>query len=166
MKHSFVYQSPDSVPRPAEAKYVRAIGYTKQRGQWQPNWGAPPVRQEQLLAIGDGGVWTNLEDLDAWDRTLRERELLKPNTWRLALTPSHTIDGKFNDYGCGWVLDLGEKNQVEGFGHNGAWVGFRTYFFRHYKPDYTLIVLSNRGDFDVDKFAGRMGERIIKAQAR
>jgi CubicO group peptidase (beta-lactamase class C family) len=156
MKNSFVYESPSSVPKQPATGCLRAVGYEKEKGGWQPAWGAPPARDETLLTVGDGGVWTNLEDLDAWDRTLRQGKLVRPLSMRLALTPSETRDGKINDYGRGWSLYFGEAGDagavLKGYGHDGSWGGFRTSYYRDLLADRTTVLLSNRGTFDPDKF--------------
>ena len=76
--------------------------------------------------VGDGAVWTNLEDMHKWDIAVRAEKLLKPATWKLALTPSKTRDGKTNDYGLGWGLYYDKPSELYGYGHDGSWGGFQT----------------------------------------
>ena len=57
-------------------------------------------RQQEHLEVGDGGIWSNLEDMAKWDTALRTNELLKPATMKLALTGSRRNRG----YGLGWDL--------------------------------------------------------------
>jgi CubicO group peptidase (beta-lactamase class C family) len=157
MKDSFVYESPDAVPMRPAAGAARAVGYEKEKGEWKAAWGAPPARAERLLTVGDGGVWTNLEDMEAWDTALRRVRLVKPLTMRLALTPSETRDGKVNDhYGRGWALYFGgagaEGAVLNRYGHYGAWGGFNTAYQRDLVADRTTVILSNRGDFDPKRF--------------
>ncbi|MFL5341973.1 MAG: serine hydrolase [Gemmataceae bacterium] len=124
--------------------------------------GCPPLRDEELLTVGDGGVWTNLDDLVRWDAALRGDKLLKPATWKLALTPSKTRDGKTNAYGCGWSLGLDDAGAVTDYGHGGNWNGFRTVIDRSIPADRLIVVLSNRGNFDADSFV----EATIMALAK
>ena len=153
MKDSFVYEGPDAVPAHPAPGCVNAVGYEKgkKKGRWEAAWGAPPFRHEELLTVGDGAVWTNLEDMARWDAALRAGKLLKPETMRLALTPSKTRDGKTNDYGFGWGLYF-DHDKLIGYGHDGSWGGFRTSYYRSLAADRTTVLLSNRGDFDPDKF--------------
>lgn len=152
MQHSFVYEGPKTVPE-NPAGYVNAVGYQwrKKKELWEPTWGAPPARHEELLVVGDGGVWTNLEDMLKWDLAVREQKLLKPATWKLALTPSRTRDGKTNGYGLGWDLYYDDPNELYGYGHEGSWEGFRTSYYRYLTADRTTVLLSNRGNIDTDK---------------
>jgi CubicO group peptidase (beta-lactamase class C family) len=163
MKNSFVYESPKAVPAPA-AEFPRAVGYEKQdNGSWKAGWGCPPNRDEDFLTVGDGGVWTNLDDMAAWDAALRAGKLLKAETMKLALTPSKTRDGKTNQYGFGWVLYPGQAGGMNGYGHDGEWRGFRTSYYRYLVTNRSTVVLSNRGDFDTDKFWYALNETVEKA---
>jgi CubicO group peptidase (beta-lactamase class C family) len=162
MRDSFVYESPNSVPRTIGAKGMAATGYerTKGRGTWTPSWGLPPGRHERLLTVGDGGLWTNLKDMARWDAALREGKLLKPDTMKMALMPSKTRDRKTNTYGLGWMLYPGDEGALNGYGHEGSWGGFETSYYRYLPADRTTVLLSNRGDFDTDKFWYALNEVI------
>lgn len=153
MQHSFVYENPKAVPENPPG-YVNAVGYQwrKKKELWEPTWGAPPARHEELLVVGDGGVWTNLEDMLKWDVAVREQKLLKPATWKQALTPSRTRDGETNGYGLGWDLYYDDPSELYGYGHEGSWEGFRTSYYRYLTADRTTVLLSNRGNLDTDKF--------------
>jgi CubicO group peptidase (beta-lactamase class C family) len=166
MKDSFVYEGPDAVPRHPAPGCVNAIGYEKKKkGRWEAAWGTPPSRHEQLLTVGDGAVWTNLEDMARWDAAVREGKLVKPEAMRLALTPSKTRDGKTNDYGFGWSLYF-DGGKLIGYGHDGSWGGFRTSYYRYLAADRTTVLLSNRGDFDPDKFWYALDDAVARAVAR
>jgi len=152
MKHSFVFDRPD-VAAEAAADRVHAVGYEwrKKKQEWAPSWGLPPDRHEEMLTVGDGSVWTNLEDMARWDEAVRAQKLLKPATWKLALTPSKTRDGQTNGYGLGWGLYFNKGEEVYGYGHDGSWGGFETCYYRYLSADRTTVILSNRGTCDTDK---------------
>ncbi|MDB5306399.1 MAG: pbpE 1 [Gemmataceae bacterium] len=154
MAHSFVYESPDATPEKPADGCRPAVGYEwrRKKGAWEEAWGAPPVRAETMLTVGDGGVWTNLEDMARWDDAVRGNKLVKPATMQTALTPSRTRDGKTNTYGLGWDLYPDGAGGLTGYGHEGSWGGFRTSYYRHLASGRTTVVLSNRGDFDPDEF--------------
>lgn len=152
MEHSFVYESPNAVPN-NPAGYINAVAYTwrKKKEIWEPTWGAPPARHEEELTVGDGAVWTNLEDMHQWDIAVRDRKLLKPETWKQALTPSKTRDGKTNDYGLGWGLYYDKPSEIYGYGHDGSWGGFETSYYNFLTANHTTVLLSNRANFNTDK---------------
>jgi CubicO group peptidase (beta-lactamase class C family) len=160
MQHTFVYESPHAVPLPPPAGYQRAVGYDSDRkSTWRAGWGAPPARNEAELSVGDGGIWSNLEDMAAWDAAQRNGKLLKPETVTLSRKPSRTSDGKRNDYGLGWQLEL-EGGRLTGYGHNGSWEGFRTLYYRDLDSNRTFVLLSNRGNFDPEGFWDPLNDLI------
>lgn len=163
MKHSFVYENPAAIPKPSTKGYTHALGYEKGKKKgWRETWGTRPAREETMLTVGDGAVWTNLDDMVHWDAALRGGKLLKPETMRLALTPSKTRDGETNDYGFGWSVYLDKSGRMNGYGHEGSWGGFQTSYYRYLLADRTTVLLSNRGSFDTDKFWYALNDVIEK----
>jgi CubicO group peptidase (beta-lactamase class C family) len=157
MVNSWVNERPDSTPKHPRLGYVNAVGYEKNdRGRWKETWGAAPFRSETLLTTGDGAIWTNLEDMARWDAGVRSGKLLEAQTWQQARTRSKTRDGQTNDYGYGWGLEGDGK--VTGYGHNGGWGGFNTLYIRQTVKDRAVVVLSNRGGFDVEKIREAVDE--------
>ena len=167
MEHSFVYESPKAVPNNPPG-YINAVAYTwrKKKEIWGPTWGTPPARHEEVLTVGDGAVWTNLDDMLKWDIAVRERKLLKPATWKLALTPSKTRDGKTNDYGLGWGLYYDKPAKLYGYGHDGSWGGFETCYYRYLTADRTTVLLSNRANFNTDKLWTALDAAVEKHLAK
>jgi CubicO group peptidase (beta-lactamase class C family) len=119
--------------------------------------------------LGDGGVYSNLEDLARWDEALRLNELLSPARMKPALTPATLADGsqphwppgpKGGDnldpgqpvsYGFGWLLDPWRGRPRTW--HHGETVGFQTVIDRFPDDRLTVVVLSNRDDLDVRSLA-------------
>jgi CubicO group peptidase (beta-lactamase class C family) len=150
MERSWVYEAPDS-PRARPVPSPHAVGYTRRKnGTYQASWGAPPDRSETLLTTGDGAVWCSLNDMVQWDRGLRSGRLVKRETWRHAMTPSKTADGKSNPYGFGWSLEIND-GALTGFFHDGAWGGFQNSYYHSLADDRTIVVLSNHSDLDIDR---------------
>lgn len=90
--------------------------------------------------VGEKGVCASTEDLIKWDLALRENKLLKPETWRIMVTP--TTDGDYRDwdYGFGWKV-LKKDNDV--VYHHGLYRGFRTCLMRKQSEQTLVIVLAN-----------------------
>ncbi len=155
MTASFCYDHPGATVKQPVRGYVNALAYrpTKKKDQpWEVSWGSPPFRQETNLIVGDGGIWSSLDDLQKLDAALRSGTLLRKATLAAALTPSQTRDKKVNDYGLGFALSLGANGNVLGYWHNGRWQGFRTMYYRNLARGESYIILSNRDDFDVHRF--------------
>jgi len=165
MRNTFVYSSPDSVPIDSKPPCSNAIGYRREGRTWVASWGTTPDRQEEHLEVGDGGIWSNLQDMARWDAAVRARKLLKPTTWKLALTPSQTGDGKTNPYGLGWWLYANRSGRLYGFGHDGYWQGFATSYYDYLAEQHSVVLLSNRGEsIDLNKFWDKLN-RLIRAHA-
>ncbi len=112
----------------------RAYGYSG--GQ---SW----VRTDQSLTsavLGDGGVYSSIDDLEKWDAALYDDRLLRTETLRLAFAPATKTDDPAVDYGFGWRIT------GEALWHSGETVGFRNVIVRFPKRRLTVIVLTNRDD--------------------
>jgi len=92
--------------------------------------------------VGDGNIYSSVEDLYRWDQALYTEKLVKQSTFKEALRPAKLNNGTLTGYGFGWSI---EKQDTE-VAHSGGWVGFSTYIDRFIASNQTLIVLSNSGD--------------------
>ena len=153
MTHTFVCQTPQSVLEEDDEKYNRALGYEwrEKKEDWKPSWGTPPEWSQKIMVVGDGGVWSNLEDMAKWDAAVRARKFLKPATWKMALTPSTTRKGKTLEYGKGWFIYANDDGSVYGFGHDGSWAGFENSYYRHLGTNRSTVILSNHDTMDTDE---------------
>ena len=115
---------------------------------------------------GDGGVYSNLEDLDKWDDALRKRSLLGEGEFAAALLPPAlppgaqqklaedaptSLRGKAASYGFGWFLDL--QNPRPLMWHYGDTMGFKSAILRYFDANVSVIVLCNRTDLDAGTLA-------------
>jgi len=127
----------------------RAYGHTRFGEQFRETDQSPTS-----ATLGDGGVYSNLEDLAKWDDALRQYTLLGEDEMRAALTPAS------HSYGFGWYLDpLGTHRRMW---HTGETEGFRTAIERFYDDHLTVIVLANRTDFDAGNLAVRTARVLLK----
>lgn len=118
----------------------RAYGYTVDesgvRGSDQSPWSA---------VLGDGGIYSSLNDLFKWDQALYTERLIPAGLFEQALTPN------LEDYGFGWRID-----DFHGFRrthHSGSTSGFRNFIQRFPEQGLTVIALTNRRDPEVDPLA-------------
>jgi CubicO group peptidase (beta-lactamase class C family) len=113
----------------------RAFGYSEIDGRW--------VRTDQSqtsAVLGDGGIYSTIEDLAKWDAALRENRLLEPESLKAAYTPATATDVPDVAYGFGWRI-TGET-----VWHSGETIGFRNVLVRYPKRGLTVVVLTNRND--------------------
>jgi CubicO group peptidase (beta-lactamase class C family) len=111
----------------------RAYGYTRVEGAWR--------RTDQDLTsavLGDGGVYSSIDDLAKWDAALYDGRLLRPESLALAFAPATVTDDPATCYGFGWRIT------GDSVWHSGESVGFRNVIVRWPNRRLTVIVLTNR----------------------
>ena len=143
----------------------RAFGHTKQKdGTWQQTDQSPTS-----AVLGDGGIYSSIDDLEKWDRALREHTLLTEAEMQPALTavqtssgPAKVQNGKPVSYGFGWFLDpyRGHRRMH----HDGETIGFRTTIQRFPDDTLTVIVLANRADIDPEALALKVADLYLQKQ--
>ena len=89
--------------------------------------------------IGDGSIYSSVEDLYQWALALEANKLVKPITMQQAYTPARLNDGSTYPYGFGWFVDDGGNK----LSHTGSWVGFRNLIVRKRKERQVLVILDN-----------------------
>jgi CubicO group peptidase (beta-lactamase class C family) len=92
--------------------------------------------------LGDGGIYSSVQDLVAWDRALDTRALVDPQLQELAWTPATLNDGSQTRYGFGWFIDRdGTGLQLS---HRGETSGFTNFIAKYPDRKLTVVVLTNR----------------------
>jgi CubicO group peptidase (beta-lactamase class C family) len=132
----------------------RAYGHSSRNGQY-----VETDQSSSSATQGDGGIYSNVEDLAKWDDALRTNRLLSAKEMAPALVPVKLADGSATQmapgkpvaYGYGWFLDALDTHKR--MWHSGSTMGFRTAIERFPEDGITVIVLSNRSDFDANAAA-------------
>jgi CubicO group peptidase (beta-lactamase class C family) len=160
MKHSIVYQ------KGINEIQNRAFGHSKEKDQF-----IETDRSPTSTTLGDGGVYSNLDDLAKWDEALRNHTLLSEKEMAPALVPVRLADGsephwpKEPDgdnlapgepvsYGFGWFLNPYKDHPR--MWHTGSTMGFRTVIQRFTSDGLTIVILCNHTDLD----PGSLSEKI------
>lgn len=115
----------------------RAFGHSKQDGQW--------VRDDQSVTsavLGDGGIYSSIDELAKWVAALSKRRLLGVDAYRQIFTPVGT-DDPATGYGFGWRIDT-YKGQTRHH-HTGGTRGFSLCLQRFPDRNAAVIVLINNG---------------------
>ena len=89
--------------------------------------------------VGDGNIYSTVNDLQKWDQALRNGKVLRPEILQEAYTPSVVIEKPTMVYGLGWIINEPGKK----VSHSGSWNGFKNNMVRNLQNGYTLISLSN-----------------------
>lgn len=162
----------------------RAYGHSKQGEKF-----VETDQSSTSATLGDGGIYTSLQDLSKWDDALARHALLNSEEMEPALTPVTLIGGAQPQwppdsdrpagtpvsYGFGWFLDPYRGHPR--MWHYGDTSGFHTYIVRFGnsananaamdanrvapEADQTVIVLCNRTDLDPESLALKIADSFL-----
>ena len=139
----------------------RAYGHSRQRNRWRET-----DQSSTSAVLGDGGVYSSLEDLERWDRALRNHTLFSEAEMQLALTPvnppqgqPYHPDGTPAAYGFGWFLNPYHNHKR--MWHYGETVGFRTVIERFPDDKLLIIVLCNRADLNPEQLSLKVADLYL-----
>ena len=133
MKHSVIYDS----SHPARHNLVR--GYLKEGGRFV-RWDYP------LLPVGEGGLFSTLDDLFLWDQALNGDRLVPKAVLEQGFTSGTTNDGTPINYGFGWYTNHfpGQRHVA----HGGTLGPYANYIIRFLDIERSIIVLTNIGPIE------------------
>lgn len=132
----------------------RAFGYSPRGGTF--------VQTDQSVTsatLGDGGIYTNVDDLVRWDQALASTQLVDSATMVLATTPPELPASATTEYGFGWFVDTYRGEQR--WRHTGETSGFHNAIMRFPGRRLTVIVLTNRSSGEPDAIAERIADRLL-----
>jgi CubicO group peptidase (beta-lactamase class C family) len=142
----------------------RAYGHSNQSGAWRET-----DQSSTSAVLGDGGVYSSLDDLAKWDWALQHHRLLSEVEMKAAVTPVKVPDGNVQEpdgtpaeYGFGWFLNAYKSHPR--MWHYGETVGFRTTIQRFTKDKLTIVVLCNRDDVTPANLALQVEDLFTAAQ--
>lgn len=113
----------------------RAYGHSFDGDAWRRTDQGPTS-----AVLGDGGVYSSIDDLAKWDAALYDDRLLSAGSRRLAFAPHVASDDPNVHYGYGWRI-TGDTHW-----HSGETIGFRNVVVRWPARRLTVVVLTNRND--------------------
>ena len=142
--------------------YVRGVSEVPRRAYGYTVDSVSVRRTDQSVTsatLGDGGVYSSVEDLERWDAALAAGRLLDTAELRLATTPPVLADGSTSPYGFGWFVDTyrGERR----WRHHGETMGFTNAIQRYPDRHFTVIILTNRLGGTPWTTAERLADRLL-----
>ena len=135
----------------------RAFGHTLVDGRWRQT-----DQSSTSAVLGDGGIYSSLNDLARWDHALDENVLIHPENMQQAMTPAPVSNPPSVEYGFGWFLDR-YRGQAR-MHHYGETIGFRNAIQRFPQRKLTIIVLSNRADTNATALALKVADLYISSK--
>lgn len=139
----------------------RADGYRlMDDGSWE-------IFMTNLSWVGDGGVYTNLDDFIRWDQNFYDNVLGKggQSLIELVTTPhpdtiAMTDEGPRNvHYAFGLSAD--ERNGEFMIGHTGGWVAFSTIYNRYPDLELSIVVFCNSTESSGPQLGLKVGEIAV-----
>ncbi|HEY0334514.1 MAG TPA: serine hydrolase domain-containing protein [Stenotrophomonas sp.] len=129
----------------------RAYGYSTIDGHW--------TRTDQSATsavLGDGGIYSSLQDLARWDAALYDERLLKRTSLEAAFHPAvATPEPDVPFYGFGWRIN------GETLWHSGESIGFRNVIVRYPQRHFTVVMLTNRDGPEPYALAQKIAHRFL-----
>jgi CubicO group peptidase (beta-lactamase class C family) len=112
--------------------------------------------------LGDGGIYSSVDDLFRWDQALYTQLLIRPSIFKEALSPARLNDGSRTTYGFGWFVEP-HKNTTR-FLHEGSTRGFRNAILRMPDQQLTVIILTNRNEGEPIEIARKIADLMLLKQ--
>jgi CubicO group peptidase (beta-lactamase class C family) len=109
---------------------------------------------------GPGRISSIATDLLKWDRALFGEKLVKRETLSRMFSPARLNDGRFSNYGFGWMLRVDSTSGKIVF-HTGDNPGYKTEIIRFIDKDKTIIVLCNNAHEKFGMLIGEIEKQII-----
>jgi CubicO group peptidase (beta-lactamase class C family) len=132
----------------------RAYGYAPMED------GGYRISMTTLPMIGDGGVFTSVDDLFFWDQNFYDQKIGGPDFLEQMHTVGVLNDGEELDYAFG--LGVGTYRGLKLVSHGGAFVGFRADLIRFPDERFSVICLCNRADSNPSLLARRVADIYLE----
>jgi CubicO group peptidase (beta-lactamase class C family) len=145
MDHTLMYEHHRG-PQVAD----RAYGYSDVDGGW-----ARTDQDTTSATRGDGGIYSSIDDIARWDAALYTDRLLSADSRRMAFTAHEPTDDPDTSYGFGWRIS------GDTVWHSGETIGFRNVIVRWPKQHVTVVILSNRNQFQPYPLALTIGQLFL-----
>jgi hypothetical protein len=130
----------------------RAIGYSPKEG------GGYRIDMTTLDMVGDGGLFTTVEDLFLWDQNFYQNRLGQGSAgliWQM-LTPGTLNNGEELEYAFG--LRVSDYKGLKMVSHAGAFVGFQAEMIRFPEQRFSAICLANLSTINPERLAREVAD--------
>lgn len=114
--------------------------------------------------VGATSLFTTADDLALWDRNFYDGKVGGKDLIARMQVPGTLRTGKALDYASG--LMVGEYRGLKTVAHGGADAGFRSEMLRFPDQHFTVIVLSNAGDFNPGKLSHKVADIYLDKQLK
>ena len=111
--------------------------------------------------LGDGGIYTSLNDMFRWDQSLYVDTLIPYEILNEAFTSGELSSGEKTGYGFGWRMDTYlYRNRAH---HTGSTRGFRNVFMRFPDQKISILIITNRNSGRPINIAEKIADYLFDA---
>jgi CubicO group peptidase (beta-lactamase class C family) len=111
----------------------RTDGYTRNED------GSYSIFMTNLSWVGDGGVYTNLDDFLKWDQNLYHNRLGNKGTDLVRqMEQASGVSGEY-----AWGQNVSTHRGLKQISHSGSWVGFTSYYVRYPERQTSIVTFCN-----------------------
>ena len=118
------------------------------------------ISMTTLDMIGDGGIFTTINDIKNWDDAYYESNVLSREFWKMMTQQGVLNNGEVIDYASG--LMISKYKGLKTIRHGGAFVGFRAELLRFPERKLSIAIFANRGDADPSTMANQVADVLLK----
>lgn len=132
----------------------RAFGHSFKDGTW--------TKTDQSVTsavLGDGGIYSNVEELAKWISSLYHHTLISEASQALAWTRANLNDGSSIDYGFGW--HIGTHHGIQHPFHGGSTMGFRNAVQLFPDEQLMVVILTNRSKGEPELLALKIADVFL-----
>jgi len=122
------------------------------------------IHMTQLDMIGDGGIYTTVDDFFKWDQNFYTNKLGNKTRALIDLitTPARLNDGTAIDYAFG--LSISTYKGLKLISHGGSFVGYKAHYIQFPEQKFSVVILSNLGSFEPERIARRIADVYLADQ--
>lgn len=110
--------------------------------------------------VGDGGIYTTVEDLKKWDDEFYDQKVLNASFWKLMTTQGVLNNGDTIAYAG--ALEIKEYKGLKTIDHGGRGAGSWSDIIRFPEQNFTVIVLTNRSDAVATPLGYQIADLLLK----
>ncbi len=159
----------DEILKPLKLKNSFVLGSIRTpshrvRGYANIGYGEPRYEINELDTVnilGDGSVFSTVEDLVRWQHALFHGEVVLLATLELMTARGQLDNGKQTDYGFGLVIEnLNDSSYW--YGHGGGWFGTSTLVGYYLEKQMTVVFLSNLANMNGTLITQQLLSKLCK----
>ncbi len=118
------------------------------------------ISMTTLDMVGDGGIFTTINDIKKWDDSYYNSNVLSKAFWKEMTQQGVLNNGEVIDYAFG--LRIGEYKGLKSIRHGGTFVGFRAELLRFPEQHISVAIFANRGDANPSVKANQVADILLK----